>query len=155
MAEQGDWISVLQGILQQMAATDVTELELRRGELKLKLRRAPRPAAAAPSPTPAAAPEPPPNDKEKLHRIVAPLTGIFYSAPNPSSKPYVAAGDWLEQETVVGLIETMKVFNEVVADCRGRVATVLVQQGQLVHAGDPLLLVDLSATPEHTGEVRA
>jgi len=59
----------------------------------------------------------------------------------------------VEPETVVGLIETMKVFNEVVAECRGRVTSILVQPGQLVHAGEPLLLVDVDAPPDTDGEV--
>ncbi len=151
MAEQGNWASVLTGVLQQMAKTDVTELEVRQGDLRLRLRRALQPASS-PYPTRPAPADASPLSVERHHRVAAPLTGVFYAAPNPSSKPYVAVGDWIEPDTVVGLIETMKVFNEVVADCRGRVAAILTQQDQLVHAGDVLLLVDLDASPDQ-GEV--
>lgn len=147
MAEQRNWESILKGFLQQMAKTDVTELEVRQGDLRLRLRRAPRPASSPQLPRPTTAEDLPP-DREGFHPVAAPLTGVFYASPNPSSKPYVSAGDWVEHDTVVGLIETMKVFNEVVADCRGRVAAIRAQQGQLVHAGDPLLLVDRQAGPD-------
>ncbi len=152
MAEQNDWVSVLKGIIRQMAATDVTELEVRQGDLRLRLGRVKHRAASLPLPAePAVIENPTPDrDREALHKVAAPLTGVFYSSPSPSSKEYVSAGDWVDQDTVVGLIETMKVFNEVVADCRGRVVAVQARQGQLVHAGEPLLLVDLSATPDHS-----
>lgn len=150
MAEQHNWASVLRGVLQQMAKTDVTELEVRQGDLRLKLRRASHPTArAAHLPARTSAPEPSSPSTDDLHRVTAPLTGVFFSASSPTSQPYVSVGDWVEQDTVVGLIETMKVFNEVVADCGGRVAAILVQQGQLVHSGEPLLMVDLSASPDH------
>lgn len=148
MAEQSDWISVLRGVIQQMATADVTELEVCQGSVRLRLRRSLRAVPSSPIPARPSAPEDSAPEREGLHRVGAPLTGVFYSAPNPSNKPYVSAGDWIEHDTVVGLIETMKVFNEVVADCRGRVAAVLVQQGQLVHAGDPILLVDIEASDD-------
>ncbi len=151
MAEQDNWSSVLTSIIQQMAATDVTELEVRRGNLRIRLRRSATSEVSAPkrdATIKAAAPE-----SEAHHQVAAPLTGVFYASPNPSSKPYLDLGDWVEPDTVVGLIETMKVFNEVAADCRGRVVKLLAQQGQLVHAGEPLLLVDLTAAPDPVVEV--
>ena len=153
MVEERDPASVLGTIIRQMMAAGVTELEVRRGNLRLRLRRAP--GAATLSPVQASRDGSLSRDGESLRRVTAPLTGIFYAAPNPSSKPYVAVGDWVERDTVVGLIETMKVFNEVTADCRGRVTAILVQQGQLVHAGEPILVVDLAAAPNHAGEVTA
>ncbi|MGE5619303.1 MAG: acetyl-CoA carboxylase biotin carboxyl carrier protein [Sphingomonadaceae bacterium] len=153
MAEPGDWISVLNGIIRQMSTAGVTELEVHRGDLRLRLRRSPGEVAPrATGLTPA--PEPLAEDRAGLHRICAPLTGVFYTSPNPTSKPYVAEGDWLEPDSVVGLIETMKVFNEVVADCRGRVTAIMAKQGQLVHTGEPLMLVDLTVAPDHSDEVR-
>ncbi len=150
MGQGNDWVSILGGMLQRMVVADVIDLELRRGALRVRLRRDPEAVAVSSGPDGAGATAP---GVAALHRVAAPLTGIYYAAANPTSKPFVSVGDWLEPETVVGLIETMKVFNEVTADCRGRVATLLVQQGQLVHAGDAILLVDVSADPDPAGEV--
>jgi len=151
MSEQTDWVTSLRGIIDRMVLGNVTELELQQGNLSIKLRRAPSPLS--PLPNHPSEDEPAPRDQDRLHRVVAPLTGVFYAAPNPNSKPYVAPGDWVESDTVVGLIETMKVFNEVTAECRGRVVSILVGQGQLVHANEPILLVDTEAAPDGVGEV--
>ena len=117
-------------------ASDVTELQIENGGFRVRLRRANGRVAAEP-PTEAAASEP-----TSGYAIRAPFTGIFFRAPSPSAKPYVGEGDWVEADAVVGLIETMKVFNEVTADRPGRVLQFHVQSGQLVHAGDPLVLLD-------------
>lgn len=71
--------------------------------------------------------------------IVAPLAGIFYRAASPGAEPFVREGDEIAPGQPVGLIEAMKVFNEVRADRGGRVVRFLVDNGQLVRAGDPLL----------------
>lgn len=151
MAEQADWIASLQSMIEKMQATGVAELEVRRGDLRVRLRRDPR-LVSAPSQLVRAG-EAMDQERPDLHRVTAPLTGVFYRAPNPASKPFVEVGDWVEHDTRVGLIETMKVFNEVTADCRGRVVGFLVEAGKLVYAGDPLLVVDSTAAPDHASEV--
>ena len=143
-------------IVDQMAETGVVELEVRKGDLQIKLKRAPaEPGAALTEAASAARREPAGSQVEpeqQFHRVLAPLTGVFYAAPNPSANPYVEVGEWVDETTVVGLIETMKVFNEVMAECRGRVAGMAAQQGQLVQAGDTIVLVDTDALPDDAGE---
>lgn len=151
MTEQGKWVSTLRTIIQQMESSNVTELELGQGDLKLRLRRDPRFRTL--SPVQMAAGDGVAHPQEEFHPVVAPLTGIYYAAPSPTSPPYVAPGDWVEPDAVVGLVETMKVFNEVAADCRGRVVRLVAQPGQLIHAGDPILLVDASVSSDHSHEV--
>lgn len=151
MAEQVDWTAAIRAIVEHMVAADITELEMRRGELRLRLRRDPRAAAARSLKVIGEAPEA--ASPQTLHRVLAPLTGVYYAAPNPSSSPYVAIGDWVEPDSVVGLIETMKVFNQVAAECRGRVMEILVKHGRLIHAGEPILLVDTEAIPDGTNGV--
>lgn len=73
--------------------------------------------------------------------ILAPLTGVYYSAAAPSSPPYVEVGDSVEFGQVVCLVEAMKVFNEVKAEVAGMVTAVVAQPGQLVHKGDVLIRV--------------
>ena len=59
------------------------------------------------------------DDAAHLHRVVAPFTGVFYRSPTPSARAYVSEGDWVEADAVIGLVETMKIFNEVTADLFG------------------------------------
>jgi acetyl-CoA carboxylase biotin carboxyl carrier protein len=123
--------------------------------LRIRLKRKegePIPAATgAARPVEGSTAEPPPAEAH-FHRVPAPLTGVFYTASNPTARPYVEVGDWVEESTVVGLIETMKVFNEVMAECRGRIAAVVAQQGQLVQVSEPVVLVDTAALPDNVGE---
>ncbi len=73
--------------------------------------------------------------------ITSPMTGIYYSAPSPGSPPFVKEGDDLTAGQVIGLIEAMKVFNEVPSPASGTVSKIVVESGQLVNLGDPLLYV--------------
>jgi len=91
---------------------------------------APAPAAAAPSV----------NDPS-LHKIVSPMVGTFYQAPNPDSPVYVKAGDKVGNETIVCIVEAMKLFNEIEAEVQGEIVEVLVKDGELVEYGQPLFLV--------------
>jgi acetyl-CoA carboxylase biotin carboxyl carrier protein len=74
--------------------------------------------------------------------LVAPLTGVFYRAASPGAPPFANVGDTVEAGTVVALIETMKIFNEVLAERGGRIAAILAESGQLVHAGDALMMIE-------------
>lgn len=138
------WLDHVRRILDVVRGSDLSELEVSNEsrEFLVRVRRAPGPLPAVPpSSTPSDAP-PSSADDTHLHRIVAPLTGVFYRSPSPTARPYVAVGDWVDAEAVVGLIETMKIFNEVTADLPGRVARFVAEPGQLVHTGDLLLLLE-------------
>ncbi|WP_044747872.1 acetyl-CoA carboxylase biotin carboxyl carrier protein [Bacillus alveayuensis] len=80
-------------------------------------------------------------DKEKLHKITSPMVGTFYAAPSPDSPPYVKVGDKIKKDTVVCIVEAMKLFNEIEAEVDGEIVEVLVKNGQLVEYGQPLFLV--------------
>lgn len=95
-------------------------------------------AAEAPK---AAAPVAPAADDANLHKIVSPMVGTFYSAPEPGKPPYVQAGDKVSTNKVVCIVEAMKLFNEIEAEVNGEIVKVLVQDGQLVEYGQPLFLV--------------
>ena len=73
--------------------------------------------------------------------IIAPLTGVYYSAPSPTSPPYVSVGDVVQVGQVVALIEAMKVFNEVQAEVAGRVSALVAPNGEVVQKGDVLIRV--------------
>ncbi|MEB1806149.1 MAG: acetyl-CoA carboxylase biotin carboxyl carrier protein [Bacillaceae bacterium] len=115
------------------------------------------PAAPAPTPAPAAPAPAAPVQEEKqpeaaapvvedanLHKITSPMVGTFYAAPSPDSDPYVKAGDKVTQESVVCIVEAMKLMNELEAEINGEIVEVLVENGQLVEYGQPLFLVKLS-----------
>ena len=74
--------------------------------------------------------------------VRAPLTGIYWGAPSPGSAPYVQVGGEVAVGQVVGLIEAMKLFNEIKSDLAGRVVRVVAENGQLVKAKQPLIEVE-------------
>lgn len=73
--------------------------------------------------------------------VMAPLPGTFYRAPQPGAPPFVQAGDTVHPETVVGIVETMKLMNPVHAGASGMIDDVLVDNSQMVAAGDVLMLL--------------
>jgi len=82
-----------------------------------------------------------PSLPEDVVPIVAPMTGVFYSAPSPDAQPYVTVGQTIEPGDVVGLIETMKLFNDVTAAIGGTVYEVLAKNEGQVEVGQPLILL--------------
>jgi acetyl-CoA carboxylase biotin carboxyl carrier protein len=78
---------------------------------------------------------------ENLHKIVSPMVGTFYSSPSPDDDAYVKVGDKVQPDTVVCIVEAMKLFNEIDADQTGEIVEVLVENGELVEYGQPLFLV--------------
>ena len=128
------------------------ELEVEVGALRVRLAR-PRGVAAEPAqpaPPPAAVEAPPAGDGTGLfgeaaagmRHVTAPLTGVWYAAPSPGARAYVAEGDEVTAGQVVGLIEAMKLFNEIKSDVSGTVTRVLAESGTLVKRRQPLLEVN-------------
>jgi acetyl-CoA carboxylase biotin carboxyl carrier protein len=74
--------------------------------------------------------------------VKAPLTGIFYTSPSPGAAPYVQVGGEVAVGQVIGLIEAMKLFNEIKSDLAGRVVRVAAESGALVKAKQPLIEVE-------------
>lgn len=96
----------------------------------------------APAPAPkAAAPATPVENTADLHKITSPMVGTFYQSPNPESPAYVKVGDKVGEESIVCIVEAMKLFNEIEAEIKGEIVEILVQDGQLVEYGQPLFLV--------------
>jgi acetyl-CoA carboxylase biotin carboxyl carrier protein len=85
--------------------------------------------------------DPDPSEGPRHHQVLAPLTGIFYSSPSPEAAPYVQAGGEVQQGQVIGLIEAMKLFNEIKSDVHGRVVRIVAENGQLIKAKQPLIEV--------------
>ena len=130
-------------------ASGLDELEVEAGELVVRLARPSAVSAAAPiaAQGPAAgeaavAGSPWGEPAAGMRFVVAPLTGVWYSAPSPGARPYLHEGDEIGIGSVVGLIEAMKLFNEIKSDVGGRVTRTMVETGTLVKRQQPLLEVD-------------
>jgi acetyl-CoA carboxylase biotin carboxyl carrier protein len=144
-------IGLIDKLEQVLKASELSEIEIEVGETTLVLRKpgafAPAvesdargqsagsaaPAVAAPAPTAAPAPV--------INAVVAPLTGLFYGSPSPGAEPYVKVGSTVLVGQVIGLIEAMKLFNEIKSDRGGRVVRVYQEDGALVKAKEPLIEV--------------
>ena len=73
--------------------------------------------------------------------ISSPMTGIYYTSPSPNAPPFVKEGESVTAGQVIGLIEAMKVFNEIVATTSGTVIKIAAESGQIVNPGDPLVYI--------------
>ena len=98
---------------------------------------APAPAAAPAAQEPAPAPEPAATGTT----VTSPMVGTFYSSPTEEDAPYVKVGDCVKKGQVLGIIETMKLMNEIESDFAGTVTEVFVENGQSVEYGQPLFAV--------------
>jgi acetyl-CoA carboxylase biotin carboxyl carrier protein len=133
--------------------SDLTELEVESGGTGLVLRKpsalSPITVASVSAASPAASPEPPgaivpgdPGAPPTKPSVKAPLTGIFYASPAPGSAPYISVGGEVAVGQVIGLIEAMKLFNEIKSDLAGRVVRFVAETGTLVKAKQPLIEVE-------------
>ncbi|EKF35378.1 acetyl-CoA carboxylase biotin carboxyl carrier protein [Bacillus xiamenensis] len=78
---------------------------------------------------------------ENLHKITSPMVGTFYASSSPEADPYVTTGSKVKEDSVVCIVEAMKLFNEIEAEVKGEIVEVLAENGQLVEFGQPLFLV--------------
>lgn len=147
----------LQQLVEMMEKHDLREVKLSKGGQKWILRRGPQevvqvpaamnmmppagmPAAPAPAPAPQEPAEAPAADAG-LIEIVSPTVGTFYCAPQPGDPPFVKVGDVVRPDTVVCIVEAMKVFNQIPAEVSGTITKVLVNDGDPVEFGQALFLV--------------
>lgn len=174
MAERDLTYEDLLRILQLVeSSSQFAEFHLKYGDIEIDLRKhsaasgeprgqdiAPRPAAAPPpAAKPAAAPVSPPAPAaeslaapkpaaaipEGMVVIEAPMVGTFYRAPEPGAKPFVEVGQRVAPDTVVCIIEVMKLMNSIPARHAGVVTQILVSDGEAVEFGQPLMVIDPKA----------
>ena len=160
MAEKDADIKKIKELIEIMVANDLVEVEIIDGDNKILLKRPQPPqttvthlpamapampptayAVPAAAPSPAAAPVPVPAGEENLVDIKSPIVGTFYAAPSPDSEPYVKVGSDVNTETVVCIVEAMKVMNEIKAETTGTIAKIMVANGQAVEYGQVLFKV--------------
>ena len=164
----------IQDLIKFVAKSGVSEVEIEDKDFKITIKTTPHkkgkqvieaqpvvqvqaPVAApvqaaptAPAPAPAAAPAAPTaekastDDDSKYVTIKSPMIGTFYRKPSPDKPAFVNVGDDVSADTVVCMIEAMKLFNEIEAEMAGKVVKVLVDDGDPVEYDQPLLLIDPS-----------
>ena len=121
---------------------DMQRIRLRRGDESPTLIHAPAPVApqvaAAP---PAETSAPAPAEDDNAIYITSPTVGTFYSKPKPDSANFVKVGDVVDADTIVGLVEAMKMFNEIPAGVSGKVVACLVENEEAVEVNKPLFKV--------------
>lgn len=144
----------LRELIELVSSSGLTELKIERGGTKLHIKSAPAGAAQPEAPAqPAGASTPADSDEEPATLstavpIVSPIVGTFYSSSRPNVEPFVEAGDFVESGQTIGIVEAMKIMNEIESEVSGRVVEILVQNGQAVEYGQRLMLVDVGAQPE-------
>ncbi|QGQ23425.1 acetyl-CoA carboxylase biotin carboxyl carrier protein [Gimesia benthica] len=148
----------LQTLFEMMEKHGLTEVNLKRGEETWKLRRGPQetismvpathavpqavpqPVAAAPA-APAPAPQEATPAADSGPAIKSPTVGTFYSSPSPDDPPFVSVGSKVSADTIVCIVEAMKVFNQIPAELNGTISEVLVKDGEAVEFGQPLFRI--------------
>jgi acetyl-CoA carboxylase biotin carboxyl carrier protein len=138
-------VEPIRRLLELMKEHDLVELEMEQEGLAVRLRKAGNEVRAVPAPAPPPATPraavPAKEVAEEAATIKAPMVGTFYVAPEPGTKPFVEVGDHVTEDTVVCVIEAMKVFNDIRAEMSGTIEKVLVKNGQAVEFGQPLFVV--------------
>jgi acetyl-CoA carboxylase biotin carboxyl carrier protein len=140
----------IKAVIELMKKYDLAVFKLEKEGMKIELEahRVPVPLMATPPPVVHSTPAqggmpttPPAESKPAYKEVVSPMVGTFYRAPSPDSAPYVQEGHEITKETVVCIIEAMKVMNEIKAEVQGVIAEVLVENGTPVQFGQPLFRV--------------
>jgi acetyl-CoA carboxylase biotin carboxyl carrier protein len=151
-------VNTVRALVALMSRHDLSEIDLHQGDQRIRLRRGviktklaayppmglPAPAPAAPPPKPAS-PEPPGKPVKKLIEIKSPTPGTFYSRPSPDADVFVKFGSKVDAKTVVCMIEAMKLYTEIQAECAGVITEILVENGQPVEFDQVLFRVDPTA----------
>ena len=146
---ENPWLGELRQLIELLNGTSIAELELQDGDLHVAIKRGPgQPPKATHWQAP---PRPAAEEQEGLAYVIAPLLGTFYRSASPGSDPFVVEGDQVAVGQVIGLIEAMKIFNEIQAEVTGRVHAVLVEDGAFVEADQRLIAVDTRSNQDDAG----
>ena len=145
-------IADVEYIMNLMSANDISEIEIDDGEVLIAMKKGGVAVTSPPVDTPpvpatvSAVPVTPDQegDADNLVDMVSPIVGTFFAAPSPDSAAFVNVGDRVNSDTVVCIIEAMKVMNEIKAECKGTVTEVCVENAEPVEFGQVLFRI----TPE-------
>ncbi len=142
-------------LLELMEARHLEEIEVEQGETRIRLRKGGAPPVVVPiaAPAPAANPQPVPAAAESekaaeanLVKITSPMVGTFYRAASPDAEPFINEGDHVTPDQVICIIEAMKVMNEIKAEMEGEVVSILIENGESVEFGQPMVTIRRTGT---------
>ena len=148
--ELADLVALVGRLESLLERSALSELEVEVGDITVLL-RAPSALASTAAPPPSLGGLPDieplpvfeaPVEERGSHAVVAPLTGVYYTSPSPGAEPYVREGGQVSAGQVIGLIEAMKLFNEIKSDVTGVVRHIAAGDGDLVKARETLIEVD-------------
>jgi|TARA_B100000497_G_scaffold23098_2_gene27028 acetyl-CoA carboxylase biotin carboxyl carrier protein len=143
-------------LMELLEESGMAEIEIKEGEESVKISRygaspapslmpaqslVPQQPVSTPAPV-ATSPVVPAENQTSGQSIVSPMVGTFYSAPSPTAKPFVTIGQKINQGDTVGIIEAMKIMNQIEADQSGTVTEILIKDGEAVEFGQPLIVIE-------------
>ncbi|TDM04330.1 acetyl-CoA carboxylase biotin carboxyl carrier protein [Macrococcus carouselicus] len=138
-------------LIKVLEDSSLTTIEIEDNEQKVKLFKESKIAEVAAQPVQVAEPAQqlqeieveavPAQAEEVTQTINAPMVGTFYKSPSPDKGPYVNVGDKVSADSIVCILEAMKLFNEIQAEVAGEIVEILVEDGQMVEYGQPLFKV--------------
>ena len=143
-------------LMELLEESGMAEIEIKEGEESVKISRygaspapslmpaqslVPQQPVSTPAPV-ATSPVVPAENQTSDQSIVSPMVGTFYSAPSPTAKPFVTIGQKINQGDTVGIIEAMKIMNQIEADQSGTITEILIKDGEAVEFGQPLIVIE-------------
>lgn len=152
-------VGQLQSLIDLLKRNHLTELEVERAGVRIRVsleaagvRAVPAqpsevPQAHAAAAFPVASQASPPPESSGLITITSPIVGTFYRSPSPDADPYVEEGDYVKRGQVLCIVEAMKLMNEIESEVDGRITKILAESTKPVEYGQPLFLIDPTATP--------
>lgn len=144
-------------LIKLVADSGLSEVTLENGSWKVQIKREKQTVieyAAAPAPSaprvghapsvglPHSAASAPVTEDDNYHKVTAPMVGIYYRSPDPKARPFVQEGEMVEKGQTIGIIEAMKIMNEIVSEHSGRCVQLNVENGQPVEYGQTLMLLE-------------
>jgi acetyl-CoA carboxylase biotin carboxyl carrier protein len=156
MSRSNNLDSEVHHLVELLSRHELAELEVEHKGLRIRVRRAGGTLEAVPTvlaqPAPQTRPGGPAEAVEEaapgsLVTVASPIVGTFYRSPSPDADPYVDEGDFVKKGQVLCIVEAMKLMNEIESEADGRVHKILAESAKPVEYGQPLFLIDPTATP--------
>lgn len=133
-------------LIEKMNTASLSEVEYKDKNVEIKLKKAVAPvqvpAQPAVQPAPVKEEVQTPQEQQTNGRVIkAPMVGTFYKAPSPEAEAFVKVGDKVNNDTVVCILEAMKLFNEIEAEMTGEIVEILIEDGEMVEYNQPMFII--------------